>query len=255
MFEDVQGRVAVVTGGARGLGYSIASAFAKAGAAVGLIDVLDSVDESAGRLASEFGVKTAAVRADVTDAAAVADAFARLREELGLADLLLTAAGIAQWRDTIDQPAAEWEHLIAINLHGTMFALQEFGRALIAAERPGSAICISSMSARIVNRPQNQAAYNASKAAVSHLVASLAVEWADRGIRVNAIAPGYFLSDMTRQFIEVNPELGEGWVATIPAGRMGEPEDLHGLATLLASDASSYITGQTLVIDGGFTLI
>ena len=111
------------------------------------------------------------------------------------------------------------------------------------------------MSAHIVNVPQNQAAYNTSKAAVGHLAKSLAVEWAPKGIRVNAIAPGYFLSDMTKQFTETNPELAADWVSRIPMGRMGEPEDLHGLVAFLASDASRYTTAQSVVIDGGYTAI
>jgi NAD(P)-dependent dehydrogenase (short-subunit alcohol dehydrogenase family) len=110
------------------------------------------------------------------------------------------------------------------------------------------------MSGQIVNVPQHQAAYNASKAGVAHLTASLAVEWADRGIRVNAIAPGYFLSEMTRQFTDANPDLRDRWVEAIPARRMGEPEDLDGLVAFLASSSSRYITGQSIVIDGGYTL-
>ncbi|MET0714179.1 MAG: SDR family oxidoreductase, partial [Mycetocola sp.] len=113
----------------------------------------------------------------------------------------------------------------------------------------------SSMSGFIVNEPQFQASYNSSKAAVSHLATSLAVEWASGGIRVNAIAPGYFLSDMTREFTEANPELAEQWIGRIPAGRMGEPEDLHGLVTYLASESSSYLTGQSIIIDGGYTAV
>jgi NAD(P)-dependent dehydrogenase (short-subunit alcohol dehydrogenase family) len=126
---------------------------------------------------------------------------------------------------------------------------------LFAESLPGSAIFISSMSGSVVNVPQNQASYNASKAAVTQLAKSLAVEWASRGIRVNAIAPGYFLSDMTRQFTEQNPDLAAEWVGRIPAGRMGEPRDLNGLVSYLASDASLYVTAQNLVIDGGYTAI
>jgi len=105
------------------------------------------------------------------------------------------------------------------------------------------------------NVPQFQASYNASKAAVIHLAKSLAVEWAPAGIRVNALSPGYTLSDMTRQFMDANPDLRDQWVSTIPAGRMGDPEDLVGMTTFLASPASSYLTGQSLVIDGGYTAI
>jgi NAD(P)-dependent dehydrogenase (short-subunit alcohol dehydrogenase family) len=142
-----------------------------------------------------------------------------------------------------------------VNLNGTFYATQSFARRLLTSGRPGSAVLISSMSGLIVNVPQFQASYSASKAAVSHVARSLAVEWAPAGIRVNAIAPGYFLSDMTRQFTEQNPELAKTWTDAIPLGRMGQPEDLHGLLTFLASDASAYITAQTLVIDGGYTAL
>ena len=111
------------------------------------------------------------------------------------------------------------------------------------------------MSGRVVNVPQHQTSYNTSKSGVDQLTKSLAVEWAELGVRVNAVAPGYFLSDMTRQFTESNPELAERWRAMIPAGRMGEPQDLDGLVVFLCSDASSYIVGQSIVIDGAYTAI
>ena len=144
--------------------------------------------------------------------------------------------------------------MIDINLNGTFFSAQSFARPLLAEGRGGSAIFVSSMSGRIVNIPQRQASYNSSKAAVDQLAKSLAVEWAP-AIRVNAIAPGYILSDMTRQFTEANPQLAADWVSAIPAGRMGDPSDLDGAVLLLASSASSYLTGQSLVIDGGYTAL
>ena len=111
------------------------------------------------------------------------------------------------------------------------------------------------MSGSIVNIPQNQTSYNTSKAGVDMLTKSLAIEWAPLGIRVNAVAPGYFLSDMTRQFTDANPELAAQWRNLIPMGRMGEPSDLDGLVALLCSSASSYLTGQSIIIDGGYTAI
>ncbi|WP_426738702.1 SDR family oxidoreductase [Plantibacter sp. 2H11-2] len=255
MFSDLHGRTAVITGGARGLGYSIASALAAQGVQVALLDLLPTVHESAERLASEYGVRTSAHTVDVTDATAVEAAFAAAEAELGAPSLLVTAAGITIWGDSVDVPADTWRKVLAVNLDGTFFAAQSFARRAITAGRPASAVFISSMSAFIVNQPQFQASYNASKAAVSHLASSLAVEWAPSGVRVNAIAPGYFLSDMTREFTEANPDLAAEWTAGIPAGRMGQPEDLHGLVLLLASDASSYLTGQSLVIDGGYTAL
>ena len=253
-FPDLAGRVAVVTGGARGLGYSLASALARQGASVALLDLLPEVEASAARLAEETGVPTAWATVDVTDAASVDTAFADARAALGTADILLTAAGITIWGDAADVEPAAWSRVIDINLSGTFYSAQSFARPLIAEGRSGSAVLVSSMSGRIVNVPQNQASYNSSKAAVDQLAKSLAVEWAP-AIRVNAIAPGYFLSDMTRQFTEANPDLAAEWVSRIPAGRMGEPTDLDGLVLLLASSSSSYLTGQTLVIDGGYTAI
>lgn len=253
-FPDLEGRTAVVTGGARGIGYSLAAALARQGASVALLDLLPEVEESARRLAAETGVATAAATVDVTDADSVETAFEAVREVLGTADILVTAAGITIWGDSAEVDQRTWTKVIDVNLNGTFYATQSFARPLLAEGRGGSAILISSMSGRIVNLPQRQASYNSSKAAVDQLAKSLAVEWAP-AIRVNAIAPGYILSDMTRQFTEANPELAAQWVGTIPAGRMGEPADLDGVVLLLASSASSYLTGQTLVIDGGYTAI
>lgn len=253
MFEDLFGRTAIVTGGARGLGYSLASALASAGVSVGLIDVLDYVEDSARQLSRDTAVQAVGRMADVTDPRAVEAAFSDIEALLGLPTLLVTAAGIAVWADSAEMAPEEWRRVMSINVDGTFHAAQLFGRRLLAADTAGSAVLISSMSALIANVPQHQAAYNASKAAVSQLARSLAVEWAPQQIRVNAIAPGYFLSDMTRQFLTSNAGLARTWTESIPLGRMGEPEDLHGLAVYLASDSSRYLTGQTIVIDGGYT--
>lgn len=252
---DLTGSVAVITGGGRGIGYSLAQALAMNGASVGLIDVLDDVSDSATRLASDTGVATAAIRSDVRDPQALDQAFAELERTLGTADILITSAGITIWGDSVDVTAEEWSRVIDINLSGTFFAAQSFARRLLASGRSGSAIFISSMSGHIVNVPQFQASYNASKAAVTHLGKSLAVEWAKAGIRVNCLEPGYTLSDMTRQFMDANPDLARQWTEMIPAGRMGEPTDLIGATLFLASQDSAYVTGQSIVIDGGYTAI
>lgn len=251
---DLTGRVAVVTGGARGIGYSLATALARHGASVALLDILPSVEESARRLQEDTGATTSFARVDVTDPESVEGAFSTVRADLGTADILITAAGITTWGDSAEVDQKTWSRVIDINLSGTFFSAQSFARPLLAEGRKGSAVFISSMSGRIVNVPQRQASYNSSKAAVDQLAKSLAVEWAP-AIRVNAIAPGYILSDMTRQFTEENPELAADWVALIPAGRMGDPTDLDGIVLLLASPASSYLTGQSLVIDGGYTAL
>lgn len=254
-FEDLRGRTAVITGGGRGLGYSLAEALAEQGMRVAVFDVLPEVEESAARLAERFGVETVGIRVDVTDPEQIERAFERVTTELGVPQVLLTAAGITLLEAATEIRPEQWRRVQSINVDGTFFSAQVFARTLLAAGLPGSAILVSSMSAKIVNVPQQQTAYNTSKAAVDHLSASLAVEWARHGIRVNAIAPGYFLSDMTKQFTESNPELAMDWISRIPLGRMGDPSDLHGYVAFLASDASSYVTGQSVVIDGGYTAL
>jgi NAD(P)-dependent dehydrogenase (short-subunit alcohol dehydrogenase family) len=255
VFEDLEGKVAVVTGGARGLGLSMARALARHGVRVGLVDLRDDVEASAAALADEAGVESAGTTADVTSADDVAAAFARVSEQLGSPSLLVNAAGITVWEDSLDAAPESWRRVIDINLTGTFLCCQALGRACRDDGHPGAIVNVSSMSGRVVNVPQHQASYNASKAAVDQLTKTLAVEWADLGVRVNAVAPGYFLSDMTRQFTEANPELADRWRAMIPAGRMGEPQDLDGLVVYLCSDASSYVVGQSIVIDGAYTAI
>lgn len=249
------GSTAVITGGGRGIGYTLATALAAEGARIGLIDVLDDVAAAAQALSQEHGVDAAGIVADVTDARSLDDAFGSLAATLGTPDVLITSAGITLWGDSVDVTPEDWQRVLDINLNGTFFACQSFGRRLLADKRLGSAILISSMSAQIVNVPQYQASYHASKAAVSMLAKSLAVEWATRGIRVNAVEPGYTLSAMTRQFMDANPELRTQWEGMIPARRMGEPEDLIGVVLLLASAESAYLTGQSIVVDGGYTAI
>ena len=255
MFEDLTGQVAVVTGGARGLGLSMASALARQGVHVGLLDQLDLVHESANVLAREHGVRATAATADVTAADDVAAAFAHVAADLGSPRLLINAAGITVWEDSLDVSPESWRRVIDINLTGTFLCCQALGRACRAGGHGGAIVNVSSMSGRVVNVPQHQASYNASKAAVDQLTKSLAVEWAELGVRVNAVAPGYFLSDMTRQFTESNPELAAQWRGMIPVGRMGEPPDLDGLVTFLCSSASEYVVGQSIVIDGAYTAV
>jgi sorbose reductase len=253
--SDLIGRVAVVTGGARGLGLSMATALARVGARIALMDLLDEVESSAALLAADYGVDTVGLRADVTSAESVAKAFEEAADKLGTPSILINAAGITIWGDSADLDQATWQKVIDVNLTGTFLTCQAFGRRCREQGTPGVIVNISSMSAQVVNVPQHQASYHASKAGVDMLTKALAVEWAPLHIRVNAIAPGYFLSDMTRQFTEANPELAQQWRSMIPLGRMGEPRDLDGLVTFLCSDASAYITGQSIVIDGAYTAI
>ncbi|NSW57743.1 MAG: SDR family oxidoreductase [Armatimonadetes bacterium] len=242
---SLNGRVAAVTGGARGIGRACADALQEMGATLALIDVLeDRVKESA----DEMGAGTLPVACDVTDKAQVEAAFAKIKDSLGRLDILVNSAGICIWAPGEEMAEEEWDKVVDINLKGTFLCCQAAANIMIP-QKAGSIINIASMSGHIVNRPQTQVAYNASKAAVIHLTRSLAVEWAQHNVRVNSISPGYTLSELTKQF----PQYFDGWMPYIPMGRMAEPEELVGAVVYLASDAASYTTGHDLVIDGGYT--
>ncbi len=255
MSGQLEGRVAVVTGGARGLGFAMAQALARHGADIALVDLLDTVGDSAQRLARESGRRVIGVPADVTDEASVAAMFARVTDELGTPRILLNAAGVAMVEEAVDVSAERWRWLMDVNVTGTFLTCRDFARAAIAAGIEGAIVNVSSMSGYVVNIPQRQAAYNTSKAAVTMLTKSLAVEWLEHGIRVNAIGPGYFASDMTKAVAEEQPDMADFWNSRTPMGRMGQPEELGELVVYLVGDNSRYVVGQTIIIDGGYTLI
>lgn len=255
--EPLLGRVAVVTGGARGLGYAMAEALAAAGADVALLDRLDTVANAADALQTATGRRCIGASVDVTSEASVASAFNTIDGRLGVADVLVNSAGITLGAPLLDTTASDWRRVLDVNITGTFITSREFAQRHIDAARdnPASVVNVSSMSAFAVNIPQTQAVYNTSKAAVSMFTKSAAIEWLPYGIRVNAIAPGYFASDMTRDFVAANPEMADEWVRRIPAGRMGEPEELGDLLVYLASERSSYVVGQSILIDGGYTSV
>jgi NAD(P)-dependent dehydrogenase (short-subunit alcohol dehydrogenase family) len=252
---DLGGKTAAVTGGGRGIGLTVARALAADGANIALLDLLDTTAETAKSIADEYGVQAFGQRLDVTDQSATDAAFELIAEQIGVPQILLTAAGIEINEDSIDVSGSNWRKVIDVNLTGTFFSAQAFGRGLLRNGLPGSAILVASMSGSIVNVPQWAASYNSSKAAVAHLGKSLAVEWATAGIRVNSMSPGYVLTDLTQKIIDREPALLEDWISRIPLGRMATPADLTGLVSFLASDASSYLTGQQITIDGGYTSI
>lgn len=255
--EPLLGRVTVVTGGARGLGYAMAEALAAAGADVALLDRLDTVADAADALQAATGRRCIGVSVDVTSEASVAAAFDAVSEHLDVADVLVNSAGITLGTPLLDTTPADWRRVLDVNVTGTFVTSREFARRHVESARgnPASVVNVSSMSAFAVNIPQTQAVYNTSKAAVSMFTKSAAIEWWPHGIRVNAIAPGYFASDMTRDFVAENPEMADEWVRRIPAGRMGEPEELGDLLVYLASERSSYVVGQSILIDGGYTSV
>lgn len=255
MFDDLRGQTAVVTGGARGLGLAMAQTLAGLGVNVALLDTLPEVTERAHELAQSQAVTAQGFHADVTEADALRVAWSAIEEQVGPATILVNSAGISQQGDVLDLSLEDWRAIQRVNLDGTFLCCKTFARRCRDSGRRGAIVNIASISSFIVNLPQHQAAYNVSKAAVAMLTKCLAVEWLPLGIRVNAIAPGYCLTDMTRAFLGEHPDVASQWQSRIPAGRMGEPTDLAGAVAFLASDASSYVVGHTLVVDGGYLLV
>ncbi len=250
---SLAGRTAIVVGGARGLGLEIMGALAAAGANVAVVDALaEQAREAAARVARDVGVRTVARAADVTRQDQVARAFAEIEDELGPVDVLMSAAGIAQVGNAEELSVDAWRRVIDVNLTGMFICAQAAGRRMIARGK-GSIILMGSMSGSIVNHPQKQSGYNVSKAGVIMLAKSLAVEWAPYGVRVNSISPGYFRTPMTEPVFTEDPARVEAWYRLTPMSRLGQPAELRGLAVFLASDASSFMTGSDLIIDGGYT--
>jgi NAD(P)-dependent dehydrogenase (short-subunit alcohol dehydrogenase family) len=233
----------------------MAEAVARAGAKVALLDVRDEVHDAAEQLGAATGTAVVGVTADVTDEAFVETALEEIADRLGVVDALVHAAGVADTTSALEITSERFRQIVDINLTGTFLVCRSFARRLIAAGQTGSAVTIASMSSLRVNRPQDQAAYNASKAGVAMLTKSFAVEWLPHGIRLNSISPGYFASEQTLAVPRDSPEQFAEWMAHTPVGRMGEPHELGPLAVYLLSDASAYVVGQSIVIDGGYTAL
>ena len=250
---NLTGKTAFVTGAGRGLGLELALALAQAGADIVVAELdTDTGLEAAGRVEA-LGRRALAARTDVCDRTAVENAVRKALETFGRIDVLVNNAGIATWCPAEDVPPEEWQKVLDVNLNGVFNCCQAVGNVMIG-QGSGSIINIASMSSRIVNLPQRQASYNASKAAVVQLTRSLAIEWIKHGIRVNAISPGIMATDMTNRHFD-DPKVGPIWLDRIPLGRPGRPEELGPLAVYLAADASSYMTGSNVVIDGGYTAV
>ncbi len=248
----LDGKKGFVTGAARGIGKSTATAFAEAGADVAIVD-LDIVEakKTAQELADKTGRKVIAVGCDCTNPEQVDAMVEQVIEELGGLDFCHNNAGIC-----INAPAEEmtydqWNKVININLNGVFLTDIAAGKYMLA-HGGGSIINTASMSAHIVNVPQPQCAYNASKAAVIQLTKSLAIEWAKKGVRVNSISPGYIGTELTLNSPTLIP-LIEKWNEMAPLGRMGKPEELQAICVYLAGDTSSFTTGSDFIIDGAFT--
>lgn len=252
---SVMGKVIIITGGARGLGNHMARACVEAGAkAIAIFDANQELgDESAAELHQRSGLPVSFFKVDVRDGNAINAAVQNVVDLYGAPDVLVNSAGIADSNikaETYDP--AMFRRLIDINLTGSFLMSQAVGRAMIAAGKPGSIILVASMSGSIVNYPQEQSCYNASKAGVIQFGKSLAAEWAKYDIRVNCISPGYMDTALNRvPALDAQKKI---WKSLTPQDRLGAVDDLNGLCVFLASDSSRFMTGSNVLIDGGYTL-
>jgi len=248
----LKGRVAVVTGGAQGIGLACVDALAEAGARVVIADSNPDAAAEARAAMAEKGYSVDVVEMDVTKSPEVDAVAERVLKEKGRLDVLVCNAGIARSdtpaEDVVD---AHWLDVIDVNLNGAFWCCRAFGRPMLEAGR-GSIVAIGSMSGVIVNKPQPQAAYNASKAALHQLVKSLAAEWGARGVRINAVAPTYVNTPMTALAMRNKP-MFETWMEGTPMRRVGEPDEIAAVVLFLASDAASLMTGSIVLADAGYT--
>jgi NAD(P)-dependent dehydrogenase (short-subunit alcohol dehydrogenase family) len=247
---SVADQVVLVSGGTRGIGFALAEGFCRRGAQVVLTGrTAAAAEAAAARLAADARHVPLGLGCDVQHSDQIGGLVRNLVERFGRIDTLLNVAGVNRRKPALDVTDDDYDFILGTNLRGAFFLAREVGRQM-AAQRSGSQIHIASLN---TDRPlKNVLPYAMSKAALAHMTRGLAMEWGASGVRVNAIAPGFILTDLTRKLW--SDETMQAWGrANTPLGRLGEPEDLVGAALFLASPAAAFLTGQILYIDGGFT--
>lgn len=250
---SLKGKKIIVTGGAQGIGKAVSEAMADSGAEIGIFDMnIDLAKKTAAEIAQAYGTKVEAFQCNVTAPEDVDRAFADFLGSFGDLDGVFNNAGICLHKEATEVTYDEWYKVVNVNLNGIFLVARAAGRYFIDHGKKGSIVNTASMSGHIVNIPQPQASYNASKAGVSQLTKSLAVEWATKGVRVNCISPGYVGSDMVTL---VRQDWQDTWLGMIPYHRYCDPKELAGGVIYLLSDASTYTSGCDLIIDGCFTCI
>ena len=250
---SMEGKTALVTGGGRGIGQVIARDLARAGADIAIFSRSGAADTV--KLIEEEGGKCIDIIADVTKEESVKEGIRKIVDAYGKLDIVVNNAGVCYHKDIFEATVEEWRECLDINLTGEYIVAREAARVMIDKNIHGSIINIASMSGSIVNIPQMQAAYNASKAGVIHMTKSLAIELIDHNIRVNSLSPGYVATPMSVDPDFVEPELLAAWEPMFPMHRMAKPEELTGAVIWLCSESAGYTTGTDLVIDGGYTLV
>jgi len=246
----LDGEKALVTGAGRGFGREIAIGLAEAGADVAAVDILAEESNETAEIVRNLGRQAISINGDVSKEEDVKRIVETTVGEFGSLDILVCNAGIANWSAAEDMEFSTWQGLMDVNLNGVFLFCKWAGKQMIK-QKKGSIINIASMSAYIVNFPQKQCHYNASKAAVIHLTKSLAVEWAPYNIRVNALCPGYIMTPLLKI---ADPEMLRQWTDMTVQKRIPEPSELKGIVVFLASPAASYFTGSSIVADGGYSL-
>jgi NAD(P)-dependent dehydrogenase (short-subunit alcohol dehydrogenase family) len=246
------GKTAIVTGAGQGIGLACADALAEAGAKVVIADRDPDAAAKGHASLKAKGYDAEIVVMDVTDSGVVSNAADQLVARYGKVDILVNNAGIARSETPAETVTDEhWLNVIDVNLNGTFWCCRAFGKHMLAA-KSGSIVNVGSMSGFIVNKPQEQCYYNASKAGVHHLTKSLAAEWGARGVRVNAVAPTYVETPLNA-FVKDNPRMFDAWIGGTPMARLGQVDEVASVVLFLASEAASLMTGSIVLVDGGYT--